>query len=95
MAVLFDQAERQCVARVVGTRVPVSLFTPTVKEGIASKERVERYLASRLEKLPFALPMAEARKRLATREAGLLDQITDDYTKAIVAAEPSSAKARP
>lgn len=29
MAVLFDQADRQCVARVVGTIVPISLVTPT------------------------------------------------------------------
>lgn len=95
MAVLFDQAERQCVARPVGTRVPVSLFTPTVKDAIANPAMVERYLTSRLEKLPFALPMVEARKRLAARGTLLLDQITDDYTKAIVAAEPTSARRRP
>ncbi len=95
MAVLWDQADRQCVARVVGARAPISLFTPTVKEGIANKERMERYITSRLEKLPFALPMVEARKRIGARGALFLDQIATHYTKAIVAEEPVSARRRP
>lgn len=77
MAVLFDQIERQCVARLVGTRAPVSLFTPTVKEGIAGMERIERYVRSCLEKLPFALTMDEARGRLAHRESSLASEIIE------------------
>lgn len=94
MAALFDQQDRQCVARVVGSRAPVTLFTPTVKEGMALPPRVDRYVSGRLERLPFALPAAEAKKRLESREVGLLDRIAEERTTAILAAEPEGAKRR-
>lgn len=68
MAVLFDQDQRQCVARLIGMKAPVSLLTPHVKEPIVRPERIEQYRSERLAKFSFVLPAAEAAKRLAARE---------------------------
>jgi hypothetical protein len=44
MAVIFDQKQRQGVARVVGMNAPVSIFTPDVTEKPGNDERIKRFL---------------------------------------------------
>jgi hypothetical protein len=75
MAVLFDQRERQGVARLVSMRAPVSIYTPTVNKTPGSKERTKRYLANCYGKLRFALPGATAQKQVADRELNLPDTL--------------------
>lgn len=79
MAVLFDQQERQCVARLVNMRAPVSLLTPTVESTPASAARVHRYLEGRYAKLPFALPNATAHKKLADRDENFADTLLKEF----------------
>ena len=45
MAVLFDQQQRQGVARLVGMNAPVSIFTPTVSKMPSKQERTQNFLA--------------------------------------------------
>ena len=71
MAVLFDQQQRQGVARLVGMNAPVSLHTPTIEKLPGSQERTAKFLAGCYGKLPFALPASEARKQLAERATNL------------------------
>jgi len=85
MATLFDQKQRQGVARLVEMNAPVSIFTPTVSSVPRKPERIERYTQKLLSKLNFALPMAEAQKRIALRE----NKINSESTE-----EPASAKRR-
>src|SRR6185436_11379435 len=73
MAVLFDQEQRQGVARLVGMHAPVSLHTPTINKTPASEERTKAYLDRCYSKLPFALPGAEAIKQLAARAETFAD----------------------
>jgi len=87
MAVLFDQQERQGVARLVGMHAPVSLHTPTVSKMSTSKEMTKRYLDRCYEKLPFALPREKAQQQLATRDSTLVESLLNEAT-----AEPKSAK---
>ncbi len=75
MAVLFDQEQRQGVARLGGMNAPVSLFTPTVKKPPATAERTKEFLDRCYEKLPFALPQAKAEKQLADRAANFSDDL--------------------
>lgn len=91
MAVLFDQQQRQCVARLVGmrTRAPVSLYTPTVRKLPGSAERTKRYLDLCYAKFPFALPGAQAQKQLADRAENFADTLFKE-----IAAEPTSTKRR-
>ena len=90
MAVLFDQQQRQCVVRTVGSRLPVSLHTPTVKEVIRTFERTERYTQTLLERCPFALRVVEAQKRLADRDI----QINEQFLPKTVSDEPVTARRR-
>lgn len=69
MAVLHDQQQRQCVARLVGSRLPVSLFTPEIRPLPTTPAFVEEYVQKLLEKCPFALRTLDAQKQLADREA--------------------------
>lgn len=85
MATLFDQKQRQGVARLVEMSAPVSMFTPTINPVPKSAERIERYTQKLLAKLDFALPIAEAQKRIANREQSIA---------AAIAGEPVSAKRR-
>jgi len=82
MAVLFDQKQRQGVARLVGMSAPVSLFTPNVPKMPGSAERTKRFLDRCYEKLPFALPRANAQKQLADRAenfaGNLFKQVIDE-----------------
>lgn len=89
MAVLFDQKERQAVARFVGMSAPVSIYTPTIVKVPSSDEGTKRYLEGCYEKLGFALPSAVAKKQLTDRaETFALDVIKE------MIQEPVSAKRR-
>ena len=71
MAVLFDQKQRQAVARLEGMSMPVSIFSPVVRPRYADKTMVQDYLQPLLEQCAFALPLDEAIKRLNERCAYL------------------------
>jgi hypothetical protein len=89
MAVLFDQEQRQGVARLVGMNAPVSLFTPTVQKVPSSAERTKGFLAKCYKGLPFALPASEAQKQLSDRAATFADTLFKEAAR-----EPSTAKRR-
>jgi len=72
MAALFDQPDRQCVARLVGMRLPISLRTHTIQEGTHNPVRLRKYVESCYQKLPFALRQQEAIKRMIERENAFL-----------------------
>jgi hypothetical protein len=91
MAALSDQEQRQCVVRLEGMRAPVSLFTPFVKEGIARRERIERYVKARLAKLPYAMTRDEAVQRLAAREAQFDQKL---LPSSAIEQEPTTSKRR-
>jgi hypothetical protein len=89
MAVLFDQQQRQGVARLVGMSAPVSLLTPTVEKKPGSAARTKQYLDSCYQKLPFALPSVIAHKQLADRAANFPDSLFREF-----AAAPAAMKRR-
>jgi hypothetical protein len=76
MAVLHDQRQRHCVARLVGMRAPATIVTPTIEATPADRKMEKSFLTRKYKKLPFALPSAAAHKAIADREqemaAGLL-----------------------
>ena len=84
MAVLFDQKQRQGVARLVGMGAPVSLYTPDVIIPPGNAERTKKYIESRYKNLPFALPKAEAQKQLSTRAENFVESILNDSDDALV-----------
>ncbi len=67
IAALFDQQQRHGVARLVGMRAPVNIVTPFVERKPTSKEMAAAFLTRTYEKLPFALPSAEAHKQIEVR----------------------------
>ena len=69
MAVLFDQKQRQGVARVVGMNAPVSIFTPPIKEQPGDEEITRDFLDKCYAKWPFALTKAAAKDKIADRMA--------------------------
>lgn len=87
MAVLFDQKQRQGVARLVGMNAPVSLYTPTIDKMPSSEDRRKRFLDRCYEKLPFALPSGKAQKQLADRAEEFGEQVLAQFTS-----EPATAK---
>jgi hypothetical protein len=89
MAVLFDQKERQAVARVVGMSAPVSIYTPTVEKPPATKDRVKRYLDRTYKKLPFALKGNVAHQEVADREKSFAERVIEDANQ-----EPTTAARR-
>jgi hypothetical protein len=72
MAVLHDQKQRHGVARLVGMRTPLAIVTPTVKKTPATKKMENSFLTRSYEKLPYALPSAEADKQIKERDQKLL-----------------------
>ena len=82
MAVLFDQKQRQGVARLVGMSAPVSLYTPEVEKTPGSAERTKKYVETCCQKLSFALPSAEAQKQLAARAENLPDILIKELADA-------------
>jgi hypothetical protein len=89
MAVLFDQKQRQGVARVVGMNAPVSLWTPEVRKVPGSAARTKRFLEGCYKKLGFALPTATAQKQIADREAAFTETLIKE-----AADEPVTTKRR-
>jgi hypothetical protein len=78
MAVLFDQEQRQGVARLVGMSAPVSIMTPTVAKMPESVKRTKRYIDRCHEKLKFTLPAEKARQQIATRARTFADSLFKD-----------------
>ena len=87
MAVLFDQEQRQGVARLVGMNSPVSIYTPEVSKKPGNKERTKRFLEKCYKKLPFALPSAEAQKKITERAETFSGKLFEE-----TADEPVTAK---
>lgn len=78
MAVLFDQKERQCVARLVGMSAPVSLYTPDVIDKPSPPARTKKYIEACYKSLPFVLPQAEAQKQIAARAENFVESMLGD-----------------
>jgi hypothetical protein len=89
MAVLFDQQQRQGVARLVGMNAPVSIFTPNVGKRPGNEKKTKRFLEKCYKKLPFALPTADARKQITDRAATFAETLLKES-----ADEPATAKRR-
>jgi hypothetical protein len=89
MAVLFDQAQRQGVARLVGMNSPVSIYTPEVNKKPGNEKRTSRFLEKCYKKLPFALPAADAQKQIADRAETFAEKLFNE-----TADEPTTAKRR-
>lgn len=89
MAVLFDQQQRQGVARIVGTSAPVSIFTPEVSKRPGNHERTKQFLERCYKKLPFALPAADAQKQIHDRAETFAEELFKE-----TADEPLTAKRR-
>ena len=89
MAVLFDQQQRQGVARIVGTSAPVSIFTPDVSKKPGSEDRTKPFLEKCYKKLPFALPAIDAQKQIADRAETFAETLFKE-----TADEPTTAKRR-
>jgi hypothetical protein len=68
MAALSDQAQRHGIAKLVGMRSPFNIVTPIVTKKPTSKEMTSSFLTRVYEKLPFALPSAEADKQIKERQ---------------------------
>jgi len=90
MAVLFDQQERQSVARLVGMNAPVSIVTPNVGKKPGNEKRTRRFLENCYSKLPFALPSAEAQKQIADRSEAFGETLLLKESSE----EPATAKRR-
>lgn len=84
MAVLHDQKQRHCVARVVGTKAPVVISTPTIQKVPGTEARVREYLTRLYIRLPYALRSSLAKKQLAARA---------ENTKALLAKPPAGEPA--
>ena len=89
MAVLFDQQQRQGVARIVGTSAPVSIYTPEVSKKPGNEDRTKRFLERGYKKLPFALSAADAQKQIADRAETFTEKLLSE-----TADEPTTAKRR-
>ena len=79
MAVLFDQRERQCVAR-IGDRMqaPVSLFTPLVKKAYSDAPMVQQYTVAQISKWDFMLPLPVAQQKLEERREYMKQRFLED-----------------
>jgi hypothetical protein len=69
VAVLYDQKQRQAIARLPDTTAPVSIQTPTVKPAHYVKQIVDDYTVDLLKKSGCALPIEEAMKAIEERKA--------------------------
>jgi hypothetical protein len=89
MAVLFDQQQRQGVARLVGMNAPVSLVTPMVDKPPKAEELTKEFLEACYLKLPFALRQDVAQQQLNSRAASFSDEILNE-----AASEPTEIRRR-
>ncbi len=85
MAVLHDQEQRHCLTRIVGSRLPVPIFTPEISKVPQNQARLESFTQGLLEKWSFALPMEEAQKRLTERHTSLSEQVLNPTNEAMTA----------
>ncbi len=88
MALLVEQQQRHCLARLVDQKAPVSISVPLVPTTPASQERIERYFQSQIQRWPFALKTLDAQKRLEERET----TITPELLRQASAEEPATAR---
>ena len=86
MAALHDQKQRHAVVRLVGEKMPSTIVTPTVTKMPTDAEMLQNLLKKAYERLPFALPTAEADKRIREREA----KFTQEFYRSVD--EPTTAK---
>jgi hypothetical protein len=89
MAVLFDQKQRQGVARLVGMNAPVSIYTPEVKERPGNKKLTKDFLEKCYTKLSFALTNTEAQKQISERAKTFAETLFKEAVN-----EPATAKRR-
>jgi len=90
MAALFDQRQRQCVARLVGMRAPVSIMTPGVPDAPSLPPRTEAYVEALLRRWDFAHPSRDADARLAGRE----QELERKFRQALSEGEPETYRRR-
>lgn len=91
MQTLFDQKDRHFAIRFHGgPKAPLFVKTPTVAPATTREHVVEKYRNELLRKLPFAVPMAKAQKRLKAREQKLLTEVVE----LPFVDEPTTAKRR-
>ncbi len=90
MQSLFAQDQRQCVARLVGMKAPVSLRTAAVEPTAHKPKKVEQFEAACELRWPFVLPTAEAKRRLTDRKEVLLSGVKNGPA----GEEPVSARSR-
>jgi len=67
MAAFHDQEQRHFCARIIGSKVPVSVATPLLRDVPSTKERIERYVLKFIQQQPFALSRCEAERAIARR----------------------------
>jgi hypothetical protein len=89
MAVLFDQEQRQGVARLVGMSAPASILTPDVEMKPGSEKRTRAFLEKSYSKLPFARPSEQAKRLIADRAETFAENLFNE-----TADEPRTAKRR-
>ena len=75
MAVLHDQEQRHFVAKMVGSKTPISVVTPVIRPVSGSEARRQRFLEACYAKLPFALRSVDAQKLLDDRKATLTQML--------------------
>jgi len=78
MAALSDQAQRHGIAKLVGMRSPFNIVTPIVTKKPTPKEMTASFLTRVYEKLPFALPSAEADKHIKERQEKIISGKASD-----------------
>lgn len=78
MAVLFDQKERQGVARLVGMSAPLSIYTPTINKPPTTPVRLKNYIEACYAKLPYALTNAKAQQQLSEQEQNFPNQMLNE-----------------
>jgi hypothetical protein len=89
MAVLFDQQQRQGVARIVGMSAPVSIVTPEVQKMPSTAERIKQFLDRAYAKLPFALSSSQAQKQIVDRAKNFPEELFKEMSQ-----EPTAVKRR-
>jgi hypothetical protein len=78
MGALHDQAQRHFVTRLVGSRIPLAVRTPTVHPQPTTEEFVEKYTAKLFRRLSFALLCTEADHIIEKRDAKIAKLVSKD-----------------
>ena len=81
MAALSDQAQRHGIAKLIGMRSPFNIVTPIVEKKPTSKEMTALFLTRSYQKLPFALPSAEADKQIRDRQDKIAGRSLQDASE--------------